>query len=79
MRKGAHKKRRSLRPPYLYAVTTSDAGAGSLVITAPVKPAWLILTDHGDGTATLAGMPGNGDVGGNAVTLAVSDGLSQTQ
>nr|WP_322496373.1 hypothetical protein [Chloroflexus sp.] len=28
-----------------------------LTIIAPAKPAWLTLTDHGNGTATLTGTP----------------------
>jgi len=41
---------------YGYSVTASDVDAGnSLTITAPTKPAWLSLTDNGDGTATLSG------------------------
>jgi hypothetical protein len=60
---------------YTYDVAASDPDAGdSLAITAPTLPAWLILTDNGDGTATLTGTPADGDVGNHAVSLEVSDG-----
>ena len=53
----------------------------ALTITAPVLPGWLSLTDHGDGTATLNGTPGNDDVGDHSVSLQVRDtaGLTGTQ
>ncbi|MBT0961739.1 Ig-like domain-containing protein, partial [Denitromonas iodatirespirans] len=48
--------------------------------TAPTLPAWLTLTDNGDGTATLSGTPTNAEVGNHAVSLQVSDGsLTATQ
>jgi hypothetical protein len=59
---------------YGYSVTASDVDAGdSLTITAPTKPAWLSLTDNGDGTATLSGTPSNAEVGNHSVVLRVSD------
>ena len=63
---------------YTYAIATTDADGDALTITAPTKPGWLTLTDHGDGTATLAGTPGNDDVGGNAVVLRAHDGTVGT-
>ena len=43
---------------YSDSITTSDADAGDTrSITAPTKPAWLTLSDNGDGTATLSGTP----------------------
>jgi len=62
---------------YSYPIRTGDAGWGSpgssLSIVALEKPAWLTLVDHGDGTALLAGTPGNGDVGTHGVMLGVLD------
>ena len=59
---------------YSYSVTASDADGGdTLTITAPTKPAWLTLTPTGNGTATLTGAPGAGDLGANAVSLRVED------
>ena len=60
---------------YTYNIVASDVDVGnSLTLTAPTQPAWLTLTDNGDGTATLTGTPTNTDVGNNNVTLRVSDG-----
>ncbi len=59
---------------YTYNVTTTDPDMGDTrTITAPTLPAWLTLTDNGNGTATLSGSPGSGDVGDNAVILRVTD------
>lgn len=63
---------------YTYAVTATDPEGDTLAITASVLPAWLALTDNGDGTATLAGTPAATDVGDHAVTLEVSDGINTT-
>jgi hypothetical protein len=58
--------------PYTYAVTTADADVGEArTITAPTKPAWLTLTDAGNGTATLSGTPGAADAGPHSVSLEV--------
>ena len=46
-----------------YTAIATDANGDALTVTAPALPAWLALTDHGDGTATLAGTPSNADVG----------------
>jgi hypothetical protein len=60
---------------YNYTVTVSDVDAGdTLSITAPALPAWLTLTDHGDGTATLSGTPGDAELGEHGVALEVTDG-----
>jgi hypothetical protein len=69
---------------YTYAITSTDPDlvyGDALTITAATLPAWLALTDHGDGTATLSGTPGNVQVGNHAVALSVSDsgGLEDTQ
>ncbi len=66
---------------YNYDITTTDPDSGSnLTITASSLPAWLALTDNGNGTATLTGTPTNNDVGQYAVSLQVSDGsLQNTQ
>jgi hypothetical protein len=65
--------------PYVYEVIADDddlraAGAAEhLTLSAVDLPDWLELTDHADGTATLAGTPRNEHVGGNPVTLRVTD------
>ena len=61
---------------YTYAITTTDPDlpyGDVLTVTAPTLPAWLTLTDHGNGTATLSGTPGSADVGDHPVVLRVAD------
>ena len=59
---------------YSYDVAADDLDTGDvLTLTAPTLPDWLTLTDHGDGTATLAGTPLNSAVGDNTVILRVAD------
>jgi len=60
---------------YSYSVVATDAD--TLSITATTKPSWLILTDHGDGTATLSGTPTA--AGDDNVTLNVSDGIADVE
>lgn len=44
--------------PYTFLVTATDDNGDALTIaTTTPRPAWLALTDHGDGTATLSGTP----------------------
>ncbi len=64
---------------YTYNITTSDVDAGDTrSIRATIKPAWLTLTDNGNGTARLTGIPGNGDFGVNSVRLVVEDAAGST-
>ncbi|TQV80224.1 Ig-like domain-containing protein [Aliikangiella coralliicola] len=64
---------------YIYNVTGSDVDLGdSISFSASVLPAWLSLTDNGNGTATLTGTPLNANVGNNNVTLVVTDSNSAT-
>ena len=65
---------------YSYTITTSDVDGDALTISATTLPAWLTLTDNGNGTATLTGTPTNAQVGDHGVVLEVSDGsLTATQ
>ena len=67
---------------YSYAITTTDPDPGDrLTITAPGLPGWLTLDDEGDGTASLTGTPGSGEIGDHDVTLRVTDvaGLTAAQ
>lgn len=59
---------------YSYSITATDADTptGELTFGSAALPAWLTLTDHGDGTATLSGTPQ--DPGQYAVAISVSDG-----
>jgi hypothetical protein len=69
---------------YLYQITTEDPNGDDVTISAVALPAWLTLTDNGDGTAELRGTPAAGQVGQHTVALMVQkdpavDGLSETQ
>jgi VCBS repeat-containing protein len=63
---------------YTYDVTAADVdnAAADLTITAPVRPGWLTLTDNGNGTATLNGIPTEANIGDHPVVLQVFDGAS---
>jgi hypothetical protein len=64
---------------YTYNITTSDSDVGeTLAITASTKPAWLTLSDNGDGTATLSGTPATADIGSHPVELVVTDASGAT-
>ncbi len=59
---------------YTYNITASDPNAGdTLSISATTLPGWLTLTDNGDKTAILTGLPTISDVGINEVELLVED------
>ncbi len=58
---------------YAYDITATDPDGDGLSFAAPAPPAWLTLTDNGDGTALLSGTPANTDVGDNPVELVVTD------
>lgn len=62
---------------YTYNITVMDNPGDSLTITG-TYPAWLTLTDNGDGTATLSGTPTVADLGPDSVALEVTDSLGQT-
>ena len=61
---------------YTYAIVATDAEGDALAFTASSLPAWLSLTDHGNGTATLAGTPPA--AGTTTLHLHVSDGAAST-
>ena len=65
---------------YTYNVTAADVdnAVTDLTIAAPIRPGWLTLTDNGDGTATLTGIPTHTNIGDHPVVLQVSDGLATT-
>lgn len=62
----------SLNETYSHTLAAADPENDSLTFTAPQLPAWLSLTDHGNGTATLAGQPSG--TGSFPVVVTVSDG-----
>lgn len=58
---------------YAYAIACADPDGQSLAISSAAKPGWLVLSDQGDGTASLTGTAVTGTYD---VTLAVSDGTA---
>ena len=61
---------------YIYNITTRDDGINlGITLEATLLPAWLTLTDNGDGTGLLAGTPQSSDLGAHNVTLSVSDNI----
>ncbi len=61
---------------YTYNITLNDddyAYGDELEINSSTIPSWLTLTDNGDGTATLSGTPGAGDIGDVTITLSGED------
>lgn len=59
---------------YLLSATDPDLPYGDrLALAGPVLPAWLTLTDNGNGTATLSGTPGPANLGRHPVTLEAED------
>lgn len=64
---------------YGYSITVDDPNAGdTLTISAPTLPAWLTLTDNGNGTALLGGTPAEANIGDHPVVLEVSDAAGAT-
>ncbi|HEY8519460.1 MAG TPA: FG-GAP-like repeat-containing protein [Gammaproteobacteria bacterium] len=63
---------------YVYAIVAADPNGEPVTISAPILPAWLVLTDHGDGTAELRGTPAAADVGDHPVALAAADAQGAT-
>ena len=63
---------------YSYAISATDADGHTLAISSTELPAWLTLTDNGNGTATLTGTAPDTGVQSHPVTLTVSDGLAAT-
>ncbi len=62
---------------YSYNVVTQDPNTWAvLTLSATTIPAWLSLTDNGDGTGLLTGTPSNQEVGMHQVSLEVSDSVA---
>ncbi|HEV2295516.1 MAG TPA: LamG-like jellyroll fold domain-containing protein [Tepidisphaeraceae bacterium] len=59
---------------YTYTLSTTDPDGDPLSITATGLPSWLKLADHGDGGATLSGIPVDSLASSHLITLRVSDG-----
>jgi hypothetical protein len=66
--------------PFSLALTATDPDAGDhLTFNAPRVPAGATLTDHGNGTATFAWLPGFADAGTYRVRFTVTDDGSPTE
>ncbi|MBN2829462.1 MAG: tandem-95 repeat protein, partial [Candidatus Cloacimonetes bacterium] len=62
---------------YTYNITATDANDwATLIISAPVLPAWLTFADNGNGTALLTGTPTNDEVGVHNVQLSLTDNIT---
>ena len=61
---------------YSYTFQAADTDADTLAITATGLPHWLTLVDHGNGTATLSGVPTDPFASSHAITLRVGDGAT---
>ena len=59
-----------------FAITTSGVPSATLSRTGAQFPAWLTLTDNGDGTGTLTGTPPAGSGGTYSFTLKAANGFS---
>jgi hypothetical protein len=61
---------------YTYNVVATDADLGQgdmLDLYGLILPAWLTFTDNGNGTGTLSGTPGAGDVGAFNIDIEAQD------
>jgi hypothetical protein len=54
-------------------VSASDPDSDPLVLSASGAPSWITFTDHGNGTATLAGTPGAANTGSWNITISATD------
>ncbi len=60
------------------AVEASDPNGDSIVLSAPVRPAWVSFTDNGDGTGLIVSTPGFDQAGRHWIYLRASDGTDST-
>lgn len=61
--------------PYTGTLTATDPDDDRVTFTPLILPDWIDrFTDNGDGTATLAGTPGDNDVGPYTAEVRASDG-----
>jgi|GEM_PF-1120262 len=64
----------------LVAVTASDMDtAGADLAFSLDGPAFMTLTDHHDGSATVGMAPGEADLGAHSATVTVTDGVFRAQ
>jgi hypothetical protein len=61
---------------YRHTIRAVDVDGDPLAITATGLPHWLTLVDHGDGTATLSGVPTDSFASKHPIALRVGDGTT---
>ena len=59
-----------------FPITTTGVPSATLSRTGAQFPAWLTLTDNGDGTGSLTGTPPSGSAGSYQFTLTAANGFS---
>jgi len=63
----------------LFQIAAADPNPGdAITLTVISKPDWLTISIQGDGTATLSGTPGNGDLGDNLIEIQAVDDSGET-
>jgi hypothetical protein len=60
------------------SVTLTSTGFPAPELSAGSVPSWLLFTDNGDGTATLAGTPPLGSGGAHTVSVTADNGFTPT-
>ena len=60
--------------PYLATLTAEDPDGEDIMFVATQIPQWMTLTDNGDGTATLSGIP-KYDPDLNFISISITDGF----
>lgn len=60
---------------YTSEIQVTDEDEDAIELKAPMLPAWLTLTDNGDGTGTLSGTPLTEHYGENMIIVQADDGM----
>jgi len=69
----------SVQFPYSYEVIGYSGRGTMMHFSAETLPNWLTLTDNGNGTAMLTGIPEIGDIGSHLLVLKGSDSMLEVQ
>lgn len=64
---------------YAYGIDAEDVEGDPITITSSPLPAWLMLTNNGDGTASLSGTPSDTELGTFAIEIQATDGQDTTR
>ncbi|MDB4544412.1 lamin tail domain-containing protein [Akkermansiaceae bacterium] len=57
----------------LFKIAAPDPNGDNVTLTVISKPDWITITDQGNGTASLSGTPGNGDIGTGTIEMQAID------